>query len=109
MVLSKFEIQEKGGMNMDERLMEFLELSTVHWDNLYRTATKPINIKIFVDDVGQKWDLKAMTGPCGGAIEFRNNAYRQYFFCRKHPHEGTLVNLHRNNSWHWLPPWKEEK
>jgi len=87
---------------MDEKLEIFLESSSTAWNNVYREAVKPINISIFVDPAGGKWDLGNNLAPCGGEAQSRSNAYRQYWFCPIHASEGVLINLHINNSWCWL-------
>lgn len=92
---------------MNEKLMDFLELSTTRWDNICRSAIKPIPIFTFVDAEGGSWNLKDLVGPCGGKIESRGNAFRQYWYCAAHEDEGVIINLYFNNSWCWLPPWKE--
>jgi hypothetical protein len=94
---------------MNDKLLDFLESPRTAWDNIYRNIIHPVPISTFVDGQNGKWDLKSMTGPCGGQIESQSNQHRQYWFCSVHENEGTLIYLYFNNSFCWLPPWKEVK
>jgi hypothetical protein len=87
---------------MDEKLEKFLESSTVVWDN-YKGPAKPIPVTIFVDAIGGVWDLKNLVAPCGAVAECRGNAYRQYYFCERHPQEGMLVLQYHDGSFYWFP------
>jgi len=86
---------------MNEKLEIFLEASSVVWDN-YRGAEKPVRITLFTDPIGGTWDVANRLAPCGGPAECRGNAYRQYWFCEKHPEEGILIVQHRDGGWYWF-------
>lgn len=86
---------------MNERLEIFLESSSTAWDN-YRGPGKPVPISVFTDPIGGTWDVKNTLAPCGGPAEYRDNPYRQYWFCERHQEEGVLVQQYRNNVWCWL-------
>ena len=86
---------------MNEKIEIFLEASSTVWDNV-KKVEKPIACTIFVDAIGGVWNVRDLVAPCGGATECRSNAYRQYWFCEKHPEEGVLVLQYRNGLWCWL-------
>jgi len=94
---------------MDEKLFEFLESSSTRWNNVYRTSVKPIPIRIFVDCQNGIWNLGKNTGPCGGALEYGSNPYRQFWYCPLHENEGILINLYWDNSWIWISGKEDKK
>jgi len=94
---------------MNERLEIFLESSTVAWDNFYRGASKPMQIFCFVDSRGGVWDIANRVAPCGGELESQSNPFRNYWFCKRHPEEGVLINSNRDNGFYWMSGKEVEK
>jgi hypothetical protein len=106
-ILKTIKMIIRRDQQMNEKLLDFLESSTTAWNNLFRSAKKPIPIFTFIDPLGGTWNLKALTGPCGGPLESGHNQYRTFWYCPLHESEGTLVNQLGDNSFCWLPPLKE--
>jgi len=86
---------------MNEKLEIFLESSSTAWDN-FKGSGQPVRITLFTDPIGGIWDVANRLAPCGGGFENRGNPYRQYCFCERHPAEGILINLYKDNGWYWL-------